>query len=191
MQTFTILIEKDLNLAWKAILVKNFGSPIDQKKCGKKFTFRDKCEGSGVFYITLYHTNKILLQAEGNSHVMNIHFINEHLETLYTQVYKFKPTVTVHGLKVPDEKMTNSPTLRARSKSVSINCKTGDSEALDSINLTNPLLKHNENLAVLPPGSKIDEELPFICSICDCSALSLESLNTHKLNNHSQDFSAL
>ena len=122
---------------------------------------------------------------------MNIHFINEHLETLYTQVYKFKPTVTVHGLKVPDEKMTNSPTLRARSKSVSINCKTGDSEALDSINLTNPLLKHNENLAVLPPRSKIDEELPFICSICDCSALSLESLNIHKLNNHSPDFSAL
>ena len=69
MQTFTILIEKDLNLAREAILVKNFGSPIDKKICGKKFTFRDKCEGSGVIYITLYYTNKILFHAEDNSHV--------------------------------------------------------------------------------------------------------------------------
>ena len=125
-QSFTIYLEKDVTLAWEAILTKNFGKPKDQQSCGKKFTYLDPCENGGMIFITLYHTNKILLQAEKNIHSNNIHFVNAHLEDLYKQVFKIiksKPYVSVHGVKIPTNLLRDSPVIKkARSKSLSFRC---------------------------------------------------------------------
>ena len=129
-QSFTINLEKNVMIAWEAILTKNYGKPKDQKTGGKKFSYLDPCENGGLVFITLYHTNKILLQAEKNIHSINIHFINAHLEDLYKQVFnicKSKPQISVHGFKVPANILINSPIVqKLRSKSLSFNCSDCD-----------------------------------------------------------------
>ena len=79
LQCYTINLDSNLLPVWESVLGINYGTPIDQKTNGKKFTFQDKCPDSGAIYITLYHTSKILVQAEMNRHLINIHFINNHL----------------------------------------------------------------------------------------------------------------
>ena len=100
-QTFTIIIEKDVIDLWESVLGLHYGCPKDQKTSGKKFTYKDTCPDGGMIYITLYHTGKILLQAENNKHSINIHYVNCHLEDLYTQIYRRKYPISVHGVKGP------------------------------------------------------------------------------------------
>ena len=84
LSSFTIVTEKTLSQVWCEILCDNFGEPLDLKKHGLKFSFADTCEDvKGVIFVTLYKTGKILIQAQGNLHSLNVHFVNAHLETLY------------------------------------------------------------------------------------------------------------
>ena len=91
LSSFTTATEKLLYQVWSEILSENFGQPVDLKSHGLKFTYTDTCKGvEGVIFVTLYKTGKILIQAQGNLHSLNVHFVNAHLETLYMQVYKRK-----------------------------------------------------------------------------------------------------
>ena len=72
---------------WENVLLQHFGEPSDQGKNGKKYVYNDTCQDGGILHTTLYHTAKIILQAAKNNHSINIHFVNIHLEELYTKVY--------------------------------------------------------------------------------------------------------
>ena len=127
LQTYTFVIEKDFINSWESVLSMNYGLPKDQQTSGKKFSVNDNCPDGGMIYLTLYHTGKILLQAEKNKHSINIHFVNVHLENLYTQVYKIHPQISVHGVKVPTAILKQSPVVKkTRSKSLSFKCKECD-----------------------------------------------------------------
>ena len=73
----------------------------------------DKCvDVSSHVFLTLYHTGNLLIQAESNIQSRNIHFLNCHLQELFTQVYNRAkllqklPTLT-HKTKTPLRKHTN------------------------------------------------------------------------------------
>ena len=84
--TFTIKTEASLNPLWNQVLDANFGHPNDLGIHGLKYTVEDKCNKviSRIF-ITIYKKGKMLIQAEGNKHSLSSHFVNNHLESLYTQ----------------------------------------------------------------------------------------------------------
>ena len=91
LSSFTIKTEKTLNSLWCQILQASFGPPDDLGIHGKKFTVIDTCHNDSVkIFLTIYLTGKILIQAEANRHGLNLHFINDHLESLYAQVYNRK-----------------------------------------------------------------------------------------------------
>ena len=66
LQTYTFLIDKTMIEIWENVLRSNYGEPDDHGNNGRKFMFNDSCENGGFLHITLYHTGKILLQAEKN-----------------------------------------------------------------------------------------------------------------------------
>ena len=164
-QSYTILIEKCMIQYWESVLGLMYGTPKDQKTSGKKFSFKDSCPDGGMIHITLYHTGKILLQAEKNKHSINIHFVNCHLEKLYAQVYRRKPEISVHGLKLPTSVLKQSPLiLKSRSKSLSFQCK--DPQEFRKCELT---VKHN-------------------CTFCQEGFGNLTELSKHEKEKHEEFF---
>ena len=68
-----------------------FGQPEDLKTHGMKFKVDDNCENDvSRIFLTIYKTGKMLIQAEGNKHSLSSHFVDNHLEALYIQVYNKK-----------------------------------------------------------------------------------------------------
>ena len=65
------------------------GLPENKGPHGNKFTVEDTFNDTTVkIYLTMYRTGKLLVQAEKSKHSINLHFLNTHLENLFTQVYK-------------------------------------------------------------------------------------------------------
>ena len=184
LQTYTILIEKEVIQSWEAVLRMNYGTPQDQKNSGKKFSFKDDCPDSGMIHITLYHTGKILLQAEKNKHSINIHFVNVHLESLYTQVYKMKPQISVHGVKVPTDILKQSPMMKkTRSKSLSLPCKECDFTAnatqsmKDHISNAHQSIKTKKNYSLTAKVS---------CTFCGEGFKNYLQLSVHENEQHKE-----
>ena len=94
---------------WDDVLTEYFGTPNDKGTHGRKFSFHDSClETKSTIFITKYQTNKLLIQSK--KHSMNFHFINEHLEKLYIDVYKKKGVhPALAGLNKPNKRVKDSP----------------------------------------------------------------------------------
>jgi hypothetical protein len=100
--SFTIITEKSLYPIWCKVLDASFGSPVELNSHGKKFTVVDTCaDERSKLYLTLYKTGKVLIQAAGNNHSLNLHFVNHHLEDLYVQVYNRKKLKSLSVAKTP------------------------------------------------------------------------------------------
>ena len=85
----TIHTEKSLYLIWMEVLTDFAGVPENKGPNGNKFTFIHTLDDSSFkVYLTMYHTGKLLIQAEKNKQCINLHFLNNYLENLFTQVYK-------------------------------------------------------------------------------------------------------
>ena len=156
-QTFTILIEKIVLNEWEKVLTKNFGIPQDNGTNGKKFTFQDKCCQNGFIFLTLYHTSKILIQAEKNNHNINIHFVNNHLQDLYTEVYFAKEKLN----HVLEEEAT-------------FICQVCNIAVNNKLSLETHLINHH-----LP-------DISIQCSDCEKTFQSEDNLKVHSMNEHSE-----
>ena len=105
--TFTIKTEISLNTIWNEVLESNFGNPADLSAHGLKYTTKDTCSSvHSKIYITIYKKGKMLIQAEGNKHTLTSHFVNNHLEDLYTQVYNKKKLQRALAARTPLTKHT-------------------------------------------------------------------------------------
>jgi DnaJ-class molecular chaperone len=112
LNSFTIKTEKTLNAIWKEILCANFGQPQDLKAHGLKYNVDDTCNNEPAkLYLPLYRTGKLLIQARSNDHSVSVHFVNDHLETLYTQVYNKKKLQKTLAHKTPVTKHTGGKTV--------------------------------------------------------------------------------
>ena len=70
--TFTILIENSVSSCWDDVLHENFGTPVEKENHGRKFKMVDSClDVPANIFITLYKTNKVLVQAKKQA--ANIH----------------------------------------------------------------------------------------------------------------------
>ena len=170
----------------------NYGDSVDQKNSGKKFSFHDTCPDSGTVHITLYHTGKILLQAEKNNHSINIHFVNSHLEELYTQVYSLKPQISVHGVKVPTDSLKQSPAKIQKTKGKPFSCTnceyrapSNQSMVEHTENVHHPILNESVQQSVetethdIENHESLNEQVRFQCKDCE------EDFDTEqKLKNH-------
>ena len=109
--TFTIILDKNMADNFDKVLTQNLGSPIDMGCHGRKFTLKDECFSTPCsIYITKYKTNKVLIQSKDQ--VLNIHFINEHLEELYVQAYRMHAPA-VSGVSGPVKRaVKDSPSFR-------------------------------------------------------------------------------
>ena len=88
-KSVTIHTEKVLYPTWMETLTSFAGLPENKGPHGNKFTVEDTFNDTTVkFYLTMYRTGKLLVQAEKSKHSINLHFLNTHLENLFTQVYK-------------------------------------------------------------------------------------------------------
>ena len=182
LQCYTILLEPKFLSIWETVLGDNYGSPIDQNTNGKKFTFNDNCPESGTVFITLYHTSKLLIQAQNNHHLYNIHFVNSHLEDLYLQVYKRRSKISVHGLPVPSAILNKSPNIRVRSKSTSAGSIYTRTESdlplsLPSASDTNTLSIDQSDELETPCDSV--HQLIFQCCHCKKELIDQASLTIH------------
>ena len=101
-RSFTIFTEKSLYASWMDALI-NFGGTHDDKgPHGNKFTVEDTYNDIPVkVYLTLYKTGKLLVQAEKNKHSINLHFVNTHLERLFTEVYSIQKSLPTLRPKTP------------------------------------------------------------------------------------------
>ena len=105
--SFTIKTEKSLYSIWKDVLSASLGQPQDLKAHGLKFTFDDPCNNPPArTFLTFYTTGKLLIQAKGNEHCFNEHFVHEHLEPLFAQVYNRKRLQKTLSYKTPITKHT-------------------------------------------------------------------------------------
>ena len=181
MQTFTIIIEKEYLKAWNEVLKKNFGDFKDNGVNGKKFSFKDKCfgDGSTCIFLTIYHTCKILLQAEKNNHLINIHFVHNHLENLYKEVYKRKtPQISILGIKLPTERIKDSPLVRRiKKRSLSLPCGDCDFNA-DNAKSMKDHKKTTHKQRTLGITAK------FHCSLCQNGFNNEKELSEHEKKEH-------
>ena len=176
LQTFTLLIEKSFIQSWETILTTNYGAPKNQQSSGQKFSFKDNCPDGGMIFLTLYHTGKILLQAEKNKHSINIHFVNYHLESLYKQVYIMNPQISMHGVKVPSSILMQRPVMKkSRSQSLSFQCKECDFVATSSKHVKDHIK------GIHQPKDHIPQ---FQCKECDFVAKSTRQVRVHIENTH-------
>ena len=102
----TILTEKFLYSIWMEILTTFSGIPENKGPHGNKFTVQHTFDEVQVkVYLTMYKTGKLLVQAEKNKQNINLHFLNMHLEYLFSQVYNQqsnqKTLQTQNKLKTP------------------------------------------------------------------------------------------
>ena len=105
--SFTVKTEKTLYHIWKEVLIASLGQPQDLKLHGLKFTSDDSCNNPPArIFLTLYTTGKLLIQAKGNEHCFNEHFVQEHLEPLFSQVYNRKNLQKTLSHKTPITKHT-------------------------------------------------------------------------------------
>ena len=179
LQCYTILIESQFLDIWESVLGLSYGSPIDQSTNGKKFTFNDSCPDSGTVFITLYHTSKLLIQAQNNHHSINIHFVNNHLEDLYLQVYKRKSKISVRGLPVPDSILSKSPNFRTRSKSTSAGISNTNLEVIQPSETDGiASLPHDDEPQILCESSA-ERSSNFKCNVCDKEFPDQASLTIH------------
>ena len=65
-----------------------------------------RCVQLSRISLTIYKTGKMLIQAEGNKHSLSSHFVDNHLEALYTQVYNKKKLQKNLTSKTPVTKQT-------------------------------------------------------------------------------------
>ena len=157
--TFTIILDKKMADNFDKVLTQNLGSPTDMGCHGRKFTLKDECFSKPCsIYITKYKTNKVLIQSR--NHILNIHFINEHLEELYVQAYRMH-TPAVSGVFGPVKRaVKDSPSfrkLRSGRKAFQLPCKDCDFVATSITNLKEHR-KHGHShkpLKVLGTGSSI------------------------------------
>jgi hypothetical protein len=124
--TFTIFIESTVAACWDDVFIDNFGTPVDKGIHGRKFSMQDSCLlKTSTIFITKYRTNKLLIQSKQQS--TNIHFIDEHLEKLYIDVYKKKGIEhSSLGLSKPNKRVKESPivcNLRNSKKAFKLPCK--------------------------------------------------------------------
>ena len=105
--SFTIKTEKPLYSIWKDVLIASLGQPQDLKAHGLKFTVDDACNNPPArIFLTFYTTGKLLIQAKGNEHCFNEHFVQKHLEPLFSQVYTRKKLQKTLSHKTPITKHT-------------------------------------------------------------------------------------
>jgi hypothetical protein len=108
-----------MTMMWLMLLLGNYSNnlKIEKENHGRKFKMVDSClDVPTNIFITLYKTNKVLVQAKKQS--ANIHFIDEHLEDLFLQVYKKKNgAMPMMGLTKPNKKVKDSPLVRNLRKS--------------------------------------------------------------------------
>ena len=108
LSSFTVITEKSLNAIWSQILQTGFGQPLDLGNHGLKYTINDSCNNvHSKLFLTLYRTGKILIQAEGNDHSLNMHFVSQHFEELFIKVYNRKKLLRLQSTKTPPTKLTN------------------------------------------------------------------------------------
>ena len=89
----TIHTEKSLYHIWMETLTNLAGIPENKGPNGNKFTFLHTVNDSSFrVFLTMYHTGKLLVQAEKNNQSINLHFLNVHLEQLFTEVYRKNST---------------------------------------------------------------------------------------------------
>ena len=106
--SFTIKTEKSLYSIWKDVLIASLGQPQDLKAHGLKFTVDDTCSHPPArIFLTFYTTGKLLIQAKGNQHCFNEHFVQDHLEPLFSQVYNRKKLQKTLSHKTPITKHTS------------------------------------------------------------------------------------
>ena len=123
----TILTEKHLYSIWMDTLTTFAGAPEDKGVNGSKFTYYDTFNDSKVkVFLTMYHTGKLLIQAERNKHIINIHFLNTHLEHLFNEVYRktmyknYSTTKSLHSSESKTRSPITKPTKKAGRITVTI-----------------------------------------------------------------------
>ena len=131
----TISTEKPLYSIWMEILTKHFGIPENKGVNGNKFVAEDTCdEVPAKVYLTMYHTGKLLVQAEKNRHQINLHFVNIHLEKLFADVYSRKAfqKKLPNKLKTP---ITKPVKMSSRISQKIIKCSKCSFQAIDAVKL--------------------------------------------------------
>ena len=211
--SFTIITEKPLHSIWSDVLLDNFGTPHDLKSHGLKFTVPDNCQGrDDKLFVTLYKTGKMLIQAKGNDHAVSVHYVNEHLGSLYKQVYNKKKNHKHLTHKTPLTKPTGRKTVSRiltclkcdfkcsdvgifyhHKKKEHSNSRSGKSKfkvintldaklCLDTFADTTDDDVNDTPVKEIPPSQDKHE---VVCTVCKCTFLTEFDLNLHVVTNHS------